>query len=118
MSFKHYITSHFAGCRLLAETEDVYRDRKVKVFMIPGNVEHVGVCDGTDAWVAPVVADPFRVDVRKLIMDIQSGGNPAVVVKDSGGKISEKQLDLFQAPQRRKLTATAPAGKTRRSLSL
>lgn len=79
MSYKQFINSNFAGCRLLAETRDIHRNRDVRVYMLPTDRDHVGVSDGVDCWIAPVVADPFQVDVRKLIADIDCGVERPVV---------------------------------------
>lgn len=78
--FNRYMESHFAGCRQLAKTRDVFRERDVQVFMIPGDFEMVGVTDGTDAWVAPVIADPFRVNVARILRDIRDGKDPVLEV--------------------------------------
>lgn len=73
MSFKHHINSHFSGCVCLAQTRDECRDRTVHVYALPGEFDLVGVSDGTDAWVAPVVADPFSVNVKRLLEDHAKG---------------------------------------------
>lgn len=74
MSYKHHLTSHWAGCRLLAETRDHCRKRDVRLYLIPGEFDHIGVTDGTDAWVAPAnVHSLFGVDVRVLLQRIRSG---------------------------------------------
>lgn len=75
MSYKHFLNSHWSGCRLLAETHDHCRRRPVKLYAVPGNFDYVGVTDGTDAWVAPanVQGGVFGVDVRELLRRLQAG---------------------------------------------
>lgn len=80
MSYKHHLTNHWAGCRLLAETRDHCRNRPVKLYAIPGEFEHVGVTDGTDSWVAPAVAQVFGVDVRNLLGKLRAGEDVKPVV--------------------------------------
>lgn len=129
MSFKYHINNHFSGCRLLAKTWDVYRMREVSVYLLPGTFDHVGVCDSTDAWVAPVAADPFKVNIREILGKIQAGESPAPVVLSPTGRNLTGQgpelQDLPKArrrlgddpPQRRRLQAEVPT-TTRRRLSL
>jgi hypothetical protein len=69
----YYLKNGFDSCRLLAQTRDVHRNRDVRVYMLPGEFEYVGVHDGVDKWIAPVIANPFSVDVRKLLAAIASG---------------------------------------------
>lgn len=71
--FTFYLRNGFDSCRLLAKTRDVHRDRDVSVYALPGEFEYVGVHDGVDKWIAPVIANPFSVDVRKLLANISSG---------------------------------------------
>lgn len=74
MSYKHHLTNHWAGCRLLAKTRDNCRNRDVQLFLIPGDFDYVGVTDGTDAWVAPShVPSIFGVDVKPLLDQIRKG---------------------------------------------
>lgn len=68
--------SHFAGCVLLAKAHDPYRQRNVELRMVPGQFDVVGVSDGTDAWIAPVAGDPFRVNIARLIEDARAGRTP------------------------------------------
>jgi len=72
-NWKHYINSGFAGCRLLAYARDYCRDRDVRIYQIPGQVDAVGISDGVDAWIAPVRADVFSVNVARLFDDMQAG---------------------------------------------
>lgn len=129
MSFKYHINNHFSGCRLLAKTFDVYRHRQVNVYMLPGTFDHVGACDGTDAWIAPVAADPFKVNIREILGKIQSGQNPAVMISTPTGRLIEERAPEFQefpktrrrlaeepSPPRRRILATEPQPTQRRRL--
>lgn len=118
MSFKYHITNHFSGCRLLAKTHDVYRQREVSVFMLPGTFDHVGVCDSTDAWVAPVAADPFKVNIREILGKIQSGENPApVIVTPTGRIVTERLPESQELPKARRRLAEEPSTPRRRILT-
>lgn len=81
MGYRNWINCHFDNCRLLANAYDEHRNRAVRVFMMPGVFDVVGVSDGVDAWVAPVIADPFSVSVKRILDDIQAGKDPAVESK-------------------------------------
>jgi len=81
MGYRNWINSHFDSCRLLANAYDEHRNRSVRVFMMPGIFDVVGVSDGVDAWVAPVIIDPFSVSVKRILDDIQAGKDPAVESK-------------------------------------
>ncbi len=67
--WNHHFENHFGSCVLL----DNCRDRAVKLYALPGEFDLVGVTDGTDAWVAPVIADPFSVKVARLLGDLRAG---------------------------------------------
>lgn len=58
---------------LLANARDEHRDRDVRLYLMPGEFDTVGVTDGTDAWVAPVIADPFSVNIARLMQDVRDG---------------------------------------------
>lgn len=73
MSFNQYFNSRFAGCRTLAHAFDQHRNRDVTIYQIPGRLDCVGVSDGVDRWIAPVVANIFSVDIEQLFRDLQSG---------------------------------------------
>lgn len=114
MSFKYHINNHFSGCRLLAKTWDVYRMREVSVFMLPGTFDHVGVCDSTDAWVAPVAADPFKVNVRELLGKIQSGENPAVAITSPTGRnLTDHRPEPQEYPKERRRLGSSSAPRRR-----
>lgn len=93
--FTHYLRTGFDSCRLLASTRDIHRDRDVRVYMLPGEFEYVGVNDGVDKWIAPVIANPFSVDVRKLLADISAGvvtPEPAPVVVKARVKLNAPEV--------------------------
>lgn len=71
--WNQHMTSHFSSCRLLATSHDHCRQRNVRIYMLPGEFTVVGVSDGTDAWIAPVAADPFSVHVGRILQGIQEG---------------------------------------------
>lgn len=71
-NFKHYFMNDFAGCRLIAKAFDQHRHREVSIYLLPGQFEYVGVSDGTDKWIAPVIAEPFSVNIREIILAIQN----------------------------------------------
>lgn len=70
-SFNRYFANHFGGCQLLAEAYDQHRQRNARIFLIPGTVEVVGVTDGVDCWVCPTSINPFSVDIREILADLQ-----------------------------------------------
>lgn len=72
-NWKTYMANHFGSCLVLAHARDNCRQRDVKICAIPGEVEAVGITDGTDAWIAPVTADCFSVNVRRLMDDLHAG---------------------------------------------
>lgn len=76
--FNSYFSSHFAGCRLLAQANDPHRNRDVKLYQFPGEFDYVGVTDGHESWVAPAVASIFSVNVKRILDDIKEGKEPEV----------------------------------------
>lgn len=72
-SFSRYFNNNFAGCRLIAYARDNHRNRDVAIYLMPGNVADVGVTDGVDKWICPVIANPFSVNVPQLVRDILAG---------------------------------------------
>lgn len=72
-NFKTYINSGFSACTLLAYARDHCRNRDVRIFLIPGHDDCVGISDGVDAWIAPTRADVFSVNVERLIADLRAG---------------------------------------------
>lgn len=98
MRFNKFMQSHFAGCRLLAHARDTCRNRQVKVYALPGEFDVVGVSDGVDAWMAPVVADPFTVNVGRLLQQIREGKDPAVAGTQAGTSRPRMRISLDDAP--------------------
>ena len=46
------------------------------IFALPGEFDTVGISDGTDAWIAPVIAEPFAgqgIKVGQLLQQIRDG---------------------------------------------
>lgn len=72
-NFAHYFNSSFASCRHLANAHDQHRVRNVRIYQIPGEVECVGVTDGVDKWIAPVIDELFSINIKKLMRDLQDG---------------------------------------------
>lgn len=102
-NYKVWMNRQFAGCRKVANAYDPYRQREVQLFMMPGEFEYVGVYDGVDAWVAPVVADPFSVSIKRIFQDVQNG----------------KEITILSTTPRRPITASeaAPAPIQRRPIA-
>lgn len=71
--FNRYFANHFGGCQLLAEAHDQHRARDVRIYLIPGTVEVVGVTDGVDCWVCPTSISPFSVDIKNILERLQEG---------------------------------------------
>lgn len=74
--FNSYMNAHFRGCQVLAHAYDKCRQRDVSIHRIPGEWECVGVTDGTDAWIAPVIrgAQYFHsVDTWQILEDLRNG---------------------------------------------
>jgi hypothetical protein len=63
----------FEGCREIARGRDLHRQRDVRIYYCPGEFDHVGVHDGTDWWIAPVIADPFSVNVPRIMQQLRDG---------------------------------------------
>lgn len=86
-NWKTFINSGFSGCMLLAYARDHVRQRDVKIWLVPGERDDVGISDGTDAWIAPVSADCFSVNVKRLIDDLNAGKQiPKPVPPVAGGR--------------------------------
>lgn len=73
MSLKTALRSGFVGCHVIAHARDEHRDRDVRIFYYPGDFDFVGVHDGTDTWIAPVSADPFSVNLIRVMQELRSG---------------------------------------------
>ena len=77
MKYNVYFANHFRDCRLLVRGYDPHRQRQVEVRLIPGEWDVVGISDGVDAWVAPVVvASPLFDKARAVMADIRAGKDP------------------------------------------
>lgn len=71
--FKEHINGKFGSCVHIANARDEHRGREVKLYHIPGDFEYVGVADGTDCWIAPVIADPFSAACARQLAKIRAG---------------------------------------------
>lgn len=105
MRFNQYFANHFGGCLLLTTTYDPHRQRKVELRMIPGEFTFVGVTDGTDCWIAPVISDPFSAGVGRILEGIKNGKMP--------GQQRPQRHTVYVAPE--ELPQEAPQ-KTRRAV--
>ena len=126
MNFSHYFNNRFAGCRLIAEAYDHCRLRDVKIYLIPGQVDCVGVCDTVDRWIAPVAPDLFTVDIQQVLRDIFAGKDvklpvraPALIKQARRPLILEPPTsppESEPAPPKRRALITEPAVPSRRKL--
>lgn len=116
-NYKHYMNHGFAGCRLLAESYDPYRDRPVKLYLMPSIPDAVGVTDGTDSWIAPMVADIFRVNIVDIVRRIESGED-VPVVRSSLQKRARVTLAADDQPiqrrERHRVEEAHPVARSRR----
>lgn len=71
-NYKTYMNSDFAACRLVGRGYDPHRQRDVRLYQIPGEVEVVGVSDGTDRWIAPL-ASPFLTVLHDALRAERAG---------------------------------------------
>lgn len=113
MNFKNYINTGFVSCRLIAETYDNIRKRQVRLYMIPGHPEDVGVTDGVDAWVCPISCNPFRVDVVKLFAAIHAGQTVGIQRDPPGGGRSRRTLLSQDSQDPEQIPTNAPTRRTR-----
>ena len=76
--FNHYFQNQFAGCVVLAMGRDEARGRDVRIVALPGEFTVVGLCDGTDAWVAPVnaIGSPLLARAKMIMDEIRAGKDP------------------------------------------
>jgi len=114
-NWKTYLNSDFAGCRLLAYARDHCRNRDVRLFLIPGEWEAVGVTDGLDKWIAPAVRDIMSVDIPGLLKRIQAGEEipkPTPLVRKPREALV---MDAEPKPRRREALANEDQPKPRRS---
>lgn len=118
--FTRYFENGFSGCTPLAKTYDNCRKREVTVFLIPGEVEVVGCFDQTDAWIAPVSADPFTVNIQRLVQDFYAGKFTGLVVDPPkpARRTLKRAEESPPPPQRRRLNPppSVPQTSQRRRL--
>lgn len=101
--FNEFMNSHFqySGCRLIANAYDTCRNRKVKIYAMPGYFDVVGVTDGTDSWVAPASAGLFfgtaSGDCADLMRRLKAG-QPLPPVPDAPSSRPRVRLDDPQPP--------------------
>lgn len=112
--FNYHFNNHFANCPVIAKAYDPHRKRDVTLHHVPGNFELVGVTDGTDCWCAPVIANPFSVNVIDIFKQIRSG----VDIKDlrviqQRRKVEVPQQVAQPVPKRR-VTVAVPDEPIRR----
>ena len=96
MKYNRYFINHFRDCRLLVSGYDPHRVRQVEIRLIPGEWDVVGISDGIDAWVAPIVVDsPLFQKARSVMADIRNGKDPKplearrrVLIDDEEPKLS------------------------------
>lgn len=74
--FNNYFTSGFSGCKLVATGYDPHRERDVRMFLIPGHIDVLGVTDTVDSWIAPL-SSPFLEKVAKAVASHFAGHPPA-----------------------------------------
>lgn len=101
MKYNDDMKQHFDGRRLLAEAFDIHRNREVRIYMLDGTWEYVGVSDSVDAWIAPVVAEPFSVNLQRIFDAIRGGKDPQVIRRG-------QKLEVLKKIERRRI-AEAPA---------
>lgn len=90
--FNTYLNNNFAGCKLLAYARDPHRERDVAIYRIPGFVEEVGVTDGIDKWICPLIANPFSVNVIDLMRRLTAGEPIPKPVKPLEGKTGRRAI--------------------------
>ena len=90
--FNNLMSSHFNGCPFLCSAPDLGRNRTMRFYALPDEQSLVGMSDGTDAFIVPVVCRSWSFDIRTALKDIVEGRKP--------------QLPE-EAPVRRKLLAAA-----------
>lgn len=73
--FNQYFVSGFSGCKLVATGFDPHRERDVRMFLMPGITDCLGVTDTVDSWVAPLNS-PFLEKVAKAVAIHFEGGTP------------------------------------------
>lgn len=113
--FNQYMNSHFSSCRVLAYGRDIYRERDIKLCMIPGIFDSIGVTDGTDAWIAPVVRGHTYfggpkgqpVDIFQMLEDLREGKalpKPMPLVRRERRRIADDAADEAEPRVRRRVS--------------
>lgn len=103
MRFNHHFANKFGACRLLKVAQDPHRNREVRIYMLPGEFDIVGMTDGVDVWIAPTVTG-FLEDVRKMLGEIRAGGDPGPLaskraVSTPGNTAARRRIaDVVPAP--------------------
>ena len=117
--FNRYFNTNFAGCRLLAYARDPHRERDVSIYLMPGNITEVGVTDGVDKWICPVICNPFSVDIIKLVRAICDGESIPTPVRPGQSKARRATIegtpDSSLKSSRRMILAPAEQAITPRS---
>lgn len=106
-NWKTYMNSDFAGCRLLAYAHDLCRNRDVRLYLIPGEWDAVGVTDGVDRWIAPAVRDIMSVDIPDLLKRLQAGETLPKPEPFTLPRRKRESLAPDEEPQPRKRTRVA-----------
>lgn len=105
--FNAYMNNHFAGCKLLAESWDDSRKRDVRMYVVPGFVDCIGITDGTDSWISPVSASCFSVNIERQMRDLFAGdGSFSVIRRQGSNSMPRRRVSLkpdvpTPAPRRR-----------------
>lgn len=89
--YKYHMGNKFNTCRLIGKAWDEHRKRDVSIFHIPGNFDYVGVHDGVDSWIAPVIANPFRGLEKRQLDRIRDGLEP-FPIRPSSGPPKERRI--------------------------
>lgn len=112
MKYNHLFDSRFSGCLHLASYHDPHRNRNVKIFMIPGDHEVVGVSDGVDAWIAPAnimvpghSGGPGKIDLVAILHSVRAG----TFKGPAAAKIPRRMIRLESAAQPGQQETKAPA---------
>jgi hypothetical protein len=124
-NFKHYFNNNFAGCRLIAHARDEHRNRDVRLYLIPGHLDAVGVTDGVDKWVAPSSVNVFSVDLAGTMRRISAGehvdlplnkpqAQPVAQVRTRRTLVASDGSSPSPAPRRTLIAAPAPVSARRR----
>lgn len=119
--FNFFMNTHFSSCRLIARARDLCRNRNVTIHQIPGYWDVVGISDGIDSWVAPVIsAGPFfrtaTGDVEHIMKCLQAG-DPLPPVPDAPRRrVTLTETSDSPPPRRPRVTLmndTQPATRRR-----